>query len=144
MIIGFKENLFGRFKFNESDIALKTSMFNVLQLIHCCQVVNMEEFAEYNKDNIDTKASSSKKSRSKKSLPSSKTLKKSKHPRNQIDDQLEPKMHLQNQASSACKRRTSKLDQIQYFPVFIVKNPKYNQQEEQEHVVGSPKGSATR
>lgn len=47
IIIGFKEgNKASQYKFNESDIALETTMWTVLQIIHGCQLVNMSELAQ--------------------------------------------------------------------------------------------------
>ena len=80
--------MYGRFKFNESDIAIETNMFVVLQLIHCCQLVNMEEFAEYNKDNLVDKIRDrnelrqSRKSKTPSKIKKKNTLQPSMHPRN--------------------------------------------------------------
>lgn len=85
-IIGFKQNLFGRFKFNESDIAIETNMFVVLQLIHACQLVNLEEFADHNKDNLIDKIENRKRSQGNADNRSrgraGQVLKPSRHPRN--------------------------------------------------------------
>jgi hypothetical protein len=48
VILGFETHK----EFNESDIALETNLYDALRMVHCCQLLNLEEFYEFNKDNF--------------------------------------------------------------------------------------------
>lgn len=90
-------------------------MFDALRLVHCCQLVNLEEFVEFNKDNIlvdqETKGTLSHRN--------SLHIRPSTHPRN-----YDPSPAM---ADRVHRSSTNKLEKINYFRTYMVQNEKIRQ-----------------